>query len=487
MPNEMGALFNRHVVKIPDRSKEDKQLIKSEFRRVVRENGWDKWMVRVMTEDEFVSHQKGFKKTRYSQAFASLQLFPMSSKDYVVRCFLKDEKIAVGKAVQLHISMMLKWARMIQYRPPRYCGTIGRGLHPIERKLFGEWNLRNGLLNAEFSKGLHSFQIAAIIEAMNKWGDDGVYLCVDQESFDASVSIDWLRQEIWFYCQCLPRERWLHRLLKRQLINSVVTTNGLRYRCQARKMSGEYNTSLGDSLINYVLLKMWLKDLPHRMLINGDDSVICLPRSRLKALPGFETGLFEPSWFARFGFRAKVELESSVYRVEYCQTKPIEVRPGIMRCVRNPLRAMSRLCYTLKKYSGRGWLGYFTAIGQAELACSDGVPVLQSMAQCMIRHGKGVKPVVLTEYHPSELEPCRRPILKKIQPIARATFHQAFGLTVAEQLSIEAWYERCFDGYVEGLFSIECNYFKSTILNKVRPWRVEKAQPLEHDNERDVV
>jgi len=456
--NERDAVQHRHVISISVEPKRYRD-IPLMFRRVLMKIGWYRWSFSPFSEEEFLAHVKSTKKRRYREAFRTLKGNPLTKRDFYVNSFIKFEKIDVAKS-------FVKAPRLIQYRPPRYCGELGRYLVPIERRLFGTWNLRRGVDQVVFAKGLNSFQIARRIVAMDRFRDN-VFVLLDHSNFDASVTTKWLESEIAAY-SALYHDEYLDFMLSAQRYNRGRTTSGLYYQCEARKMSGEYNTSLGDTLINYVLLESWLEGVDHEILVNGDDSVVSM--SRVDWMKLADDAI---DWFAGYGFTTKIDIVTTLYRVEFCQCQPIQLRPGLWRMVRKPMRVTSRMAYSVGTYEGEAWLRYLTAIGLAELSCSDGVPVLQAAAMHALHHGLGKEPLTLP-YHPGILEPFwGRPLAKRIHPIARATFALAFDISEAQQHQMERWYGHCDHGYVAGLVIKPRDITAKFSVGLPRLWRLK--------------
>lgn len=465
--NERYAILNRHVVDVGSYSKRAVKLMWRVMRSVLPTTTVTRW-----SEQQFVDHCKGAKRRRYANAFASLRVLGLNDDDARIRAFIKFEKSDRSKAA-------VKAPRLIQYRDPRFCGTLGCYLAPLERMLFGRWNLRDGVEHAVFSKGLDSYQIAKRIVHMDRFADT-VFVLADAKNFDSHMVYQWRQLLHRYYLQSCRGGAELRWLLRKQLVNYGLTANGVKYSCQARMMSGEYDTSLGDTLVNYTLLKAWLGTVDHEILINGDDSVIAVSRSDLPKLElpyaysrHAKYKLPMVDWFQLHAFEVVVEMVEGLESVEFCQAHPVQVRPGVWRMVRKPIRALSRMSYSIHNYAGESWLRYLTAVGLAELALSDGVPVLQAAAQRCLTYGRGKKPIDLPDYHPGQLERgygCAKP--QQITAQARASFAVAFDMSPTEQINLENWLLRDDGSFLEGLSSkrIE-SVFKINLFGLRRGWR----------------
>lgn len=384
-----------------------------------------KFVIKVATIDDIDYHQvlaarTGAQKQRYARAIASLEREVLGKFDTTVRMFVKFEKAPVADLAD-------KAPRAIQFRSPRYVVELARYLMPLEKFIFR----KRAPGRVAFAKGLNSFERAqALHDGMMRVGPYTKFLLLDHSRFDAHLSKEWLEVEHHVENE-LCRRPELAQLLKLQYRNRGVTTNGLRYWSEARKMSGEYNTSLGGNIINYGLLKTWCPD-PSYVLCDGDDGVIIIKDDR--QVPDID-------WFYSAGFKTKLEVVSNFGDILFCQTKPIEYMPGLFRMVREPGRLISRASFTIRSYNGKAWLGYYAALGKGELAMNCGIPVLQAFALALIRFAQGAKPVKLEgwDFYKYTLEPSyANPVPMPIHSVARNSFAASFGISIVEQLRWEA-------------------------------------------------
>lgn len=383
------------------------------------------WMppIGVATPWEVVAHKGSpAARHRYEQAFTQLDNLGVGSKDTWIQMFIKVEKWEEAL-------LDVKAPRGIQFRSYRYCGRLAQYLLPIEKEL---WRYEEEGL-CPFAKQMNSFRVASTLVQMAAEFDDPIYVLADHSKFDSCISAPWIEFEKGGYVRANP-DPMLADLMDAQFNNIGTTKHGTRYWCKARKMSGEYNTSLGDTLVNYCILKDVFRHVKHRLLVNGDDSVIILERNDLDVVD-----LSGETW-KRYGFKTTIEVVDHISKVEFCQSRPIMVREGTWRMVRTPARAISRSLVSVKRYQGKAWYSLLASLGYCELACGDGVPMLQSWAQALMRASLGA-PVLASEISQrAKLERLTGP--KPITSIARETFADAFGFTEAEQLEFEDWCER---------------------------------------------
>jgi len=416
--NELVALQRRHLLNEgePHRDKLDRcigisRLLAGHFS-----------IERPKTQAEVVEHKGSpAARRRYERAFRHVNAHGWSPNMARVAAFVKVEKWQQD-------FLDLKPPRLIQYRSYEYCAELSRYLLAIEEQL---WAFKEKGL-CPFAKHMNSFRTAETIVSMAADFEDPVFVLADHSKFDSCVTRPWIWLEHQFYMGLLPSDQ-LNMLMEMQYFNRCVTKHGIRYECEGRKMSGEYNTSLGDTLINYCILKDVFRHTRHRVLLNGDDSVIVLERSCLGRID-----LSVEMW-AGYGFKTGWKVVDTIEEVEFCQCSPIQIRPSVWRMVREPKRAISRSLISSKRYQGQAWYSLVAAMGHSEMACGDGVPMMQSWGRALLRAAKGAKPLAGEIARRARHERSLNPESKPIHEVARISFEAAFGIGKDEQLAFEAW------------------------------------------------
>lgn len=376
------------------------------------------------TPSQVVAHKGSpAARKRYSEAFASIDEIGAGARSTRVSAFVKVEKWPLEKI----FPAPTKPPRLIQFRSYKYCGQLSTILLPLEQQL---WKLElDGL--CPFAKNMNTFAVASTLRAMSDCFERPVYVLLDHEKFDSCITKPWIALEENSYEEATG-DGEIPTLMDAQYENRCYTKGGVQYTCEARKMSGEYNTSLGDTEDNYTIIDDVFRAVRHRKLLNGDDSVVVLEEKDLS-----KVDISKEVW-KRYGFKTTVEIVDEFEKISFCQSSPIEIRPGVWRMVREPSRAVGRSCVSVKRYEGRAWYALVAAMGYSELACGDGVPMMQAWALLLMRSSLGASPI------PSELS--RRAKLerkvdepKKVTDVARHSFFRAFGFTHTDQTDFEEW------------------------------------------------
>ncbi|APG76314.1 hypothetical protein 2 [Wenzhou tombus-like virus 11] len=404
--NEVLALKNRHQLDDGARYTFKGDLTKWVRRRVKPMTPW--------SEDMVIEHAIPSKKKLLMSAKESLKQYPLTEKDAAIKMFLKDDKY--------HGEM--KDPRCIQYRNKRYNLRLGTYLHPLEEYVMS-WTHRGTHI---FAKGRNMRQRGRDIAAKFNGIEDCVVLSIDHSKFDCHVNRQLLEAEHWFYNQCFGSEE-LAFLLQLQIRNKGTTKNGTRYTTINTRMSGDKNTGLGNSLINYMMIKQVLMELAikHNYYIDGDDSNVFVQRRFAH--------LVKAELFSRFGMVTKIENVADVIEhIDFCQCRPVFDGSGYTM-VRNPERMLARLPWVVGPIEESRALDITYATGQCEIAQGLGLPIGQYIGQRMCELGG--KMVRLR--HRAWLEKMKPGKLQPIEPAAgvRESYALAWGLSVADQLAIE--------------------------------------------------
>lgn len=356
-------------------------------------------------------------KKRYTTAFLSLDAYGLGPHDMNVKAFIKVEKWQKD-------AMGVKPPRLIQYRSFRYCAALSRFLCPVEKHV---WEHKHRGIYV-FAKGRNSYQVAEMIVSAWDQFTDPVAVLLDHHRFDSSVQRGHIEMEEAVDVALCPDDE-LVRLFSFQICNRCYTKNGIKYDCICRKMSGEYNTSLGDSEVNYGSLSHVFGD-DACYIINGDDSVIIMERNDLPH--GFDN----PATWAKYGFKSDVQMVDQLCEIDFCQSRPVLV-DGVWRMVRKPWRAISRGCVSVKRYQGVSWRRLLASMAYSELACSSGVPMLQEFALYLMRAADGASVLPKEVSYKAKLE--ARPAIIPVSEQTRQSFAETFGIPVGLQLEFEEW------------------------------------------------
>lgn len=315
-------------------------------------------LVRPVSMQKIVDGYTGMKKRRYVKAMKSLYQTPVNIYDARVKMFVKVEKIAVPKIYE-------KAPRAIQYRSPRFTLKYATFMKPIEQGLY---SVRTPI-NYELpwcAKEFNSCQRAEVL--LKAWDqfDDPVAWLLDHKYFDSCVVEAWLKLTHKLYQSIIGSDVlvWCN---KQKYKNVCTSKNGIKWVVKGTRMSGEYDTGSGNGLINYSLLREWVRNVPAFIFVDGDDSVIITEK---RDLP-------QEEWFLRRGFQTKMQMVERLIDIEFCQAKLNPYRRIMMK---DPVRSLSRMMVSVKRFGGRGQLKYLTALGKCEQHAGAYLPLVYAQA-----------------------------------------------------------------------------------------------------------
>lgn len=210
-------------------------------------------------------------------------------------------------------------------------------------------------------------------------------------------------------------------------------------------MSGDANTSTGNSVLMYACVRKVARDAGLRKwdaLVNGDDAVVFLQRSQLASFMEH----VGPS-FLEVGHEATV---STVYNtwleVEMGRARPILGSRGYFMG-RDAFRIMSTAFVAHKHFhEPRGGLRVIKTIAQGLLVLYQGVPIIQPYAEVILKQLTDIK-IMEEALDPEVLRVVKRAargmdwLSVRAQPIthdSRLSYYDAYGVGVDRQRQVEA-------------------------------------------------
>lgn len=383
-----------------------------------------------ISPEQFVEMYVGRKRTIYENNLPEFYETGVLRKHALSCAFVKCEKVPSNKA-----------PRCIQPRHPVYNIGLGTYLKHNEHKIYR--GIARVFNEVTVVKGYNVQQVATILE--NKWNKYGspVAVGLDATKFDMHVSREMLEWEHSIYRSLFPKDKEIARLLEMQLDNVGVgrcDDGKLKYKVRGRRFSGDMNTALGNCLIMCAMVYSYLKErgIKASLMNNGDDCQVIMEE---RDLPRFLPGLDE--WFMQLGFRMTVEEPCySLAQVEFCQMRLVHTVVGPVM-VRNIPRALEKDSMSIIPLTTVGaWEKWIYAVGECGMALCQGVPIMQSLYQCYLRHGKpsNIGNSVAMETGARMLARGIKWAEREVTPEARADVFEAWGITPDEQVALEEYY-----------------------------------------------
>lgn len=438
--NETDAVSRRHVREVTvdpgDRVYTEAKKICTSLAHTYRNtHGYSRW-----THKQVIDNTSILKKARYQRAYRNLKEGNYDWNTFSRgQAFIKFEKMPQQKADDGAPG------RLIQYRSFEYTYLLKSFLGPVWEGLKSSDMIINDYTGQRFKEvftsGMNYTQVGRLVGDLWSRHEDCIALCIDHSFFDGHHHEHNLALEHLFW-NSVVGSRYLKRLLRLQRVNRMrCKISHSTYTSKATRLSGEWTTSAGNSIINYLMLRTIFPLAS--IVVNGDDSIIFIRRRDLIKLCGTTDMDGVTNWtrheFAKFGQSTKVDrIAGIIEQIEYCQCSPVWFPQGY-RMVRTPMRCLSRIQYT--SHVNMDPKSYYTSVGLCELATNPGVPIMQQFTLDLIRRGNGrISRDLLTDglHYVSDED-----LDLKVQPIdlhTRQSFYLAFGYTEAQQVAFERWF-----------------------------------------------
>lgn len=359
-----------------------------------------------------VNSYRGAKKNMYYRALLNVRESLDFNNWKRVRMFVKPDKYEADEVSR-------KEPRAIQYRSPEFNLLVAAHLRPLEHAYYEQLKSEVGL--RVIAKGLNNHERASNIVQASELFENPVYLLLDHSKFDSHVRQEHLK---WVYRQYYKstRNRFLRYLTSMMLVNRGYTKHGIKYKILGTRMSGDYDTALGNTLINLGILRAYTKGIRAHILLDGDDSVIVMEKRDLCRL--------DDSVFGKMGMTTEKNVVYELQHVEFCRSLLLPLEKPVF--ARDYRRALSHMQVSEKWYDGKYRLRYLSGMARGELAASAGVPVIQAYAEALA--GLSSQFVVdeqrLAAYGVGES--------LEVTDEARIAYYEAYGISPTEQLQMES-------------------------------------------------
>nr|QTJ63706.1 RNA-dependent RNA polymerase [Dipteran tombus-related virus] len=198
--------------------------------------------------------------------------------------------------------------RLIQPRHQSFNIEYGRFIKPLEIALTKHHTNKHN-----FGKGNYD-EIASRIDKLRK--RYRYYTEGDHKTFDAHVTVEHLKLTHRFYQKCYNNFPGINKLARKTLNNYCVTNYGMKIKIHGTRMSGDVDTSIGNSLINLAILRECIARLNIKgdAIVNGDDFILFTN----KPIPNkIMTAMLRQ-------YNMETEMAPSttnIHTVEFCRTK----------------------------------------------------------------------------------------------------------------------------------------------------------------------
>lgn len=271
-------------------------------------------------------------------------------------------------------------------------------------------------------KGLDQEKRAQVLLAKIADFKNPVFINLDHSKFDSTVNMTHLQCLHSIYRKICG---WgVQKYLKFQLKNNCYTRHGIHYRTRGTRCSGDFDTALGNTIINIACIEYLMKGMKYDYILDGDDAVIIIEKN--------DKNKININRCREFGFDTKLAIVPDIYSIEFCQSRLVDAP---WKFVRNPLRAISNQMVTNKQYGMKMMARYLGGVGLCELSVSNGVPILQQQGVRLAEHTD-------TPYYDEDSQWLMHavgtgPRVREVTTRARLTMAKSWGIGVQMQLALE--------------------------------------------------
>ena len=261
---------------------------------------------------------------------------------------------------------------------------------------------------------------------------------VDYTAWDSTVSKFDLELTHYIYRRLYPAHPNLARILSYHSTSVWSYRNGCRYTLTGTRVSGDSDTTVGNSILHWIYCHVLLEglyrewDIAMHFEVAGDDGVIGCPVERVALDVLVECG----------------KVVKSIYRVDpnftqFCSgvVLPIQIDGHVRsRLYRLPGRSVGRIGFAPDSIPRRAAYYVLEQRALAEMYACAGVPINHTLARSV--HSFATK--LATDHWKSDRDVQRRlrleqtvPMVQEVCPLTRARFAHVFGITPSIQREVE--------------------------------------------------
>lgn len=386
------------------------------FIRTCRSHGMYPGSVDVWDSEKVISTRSGAKKHTYKTAFDALAEHPIVKEDFRVSAFVKFEQSpesTIGEKVP----------RLIQFRGPRALAKLSTYFAPLEHALYTMQFNGSPLYAKYHNAGGRGNIIARMLHPGR------MLLGLDHSRFESHIRGKLMDLEHRFYKWVYHQDADLNRMLAWMRDNHVSARSSYSWKCRDTRMSGDYNTSLGNNIVNTIVMMAFAihhgceRDI--QIYLDGDDSVVSISDKTYHDM--------DLSVFPKIGMTTKLEDRAYIpEQVQFCQARPVRTDTGWVM-MRDFRRTLSRRSSTIRQYASDAWAAYARGVVLGEMASSRGVPVLEAYAvKLKSELGEG-RVIEEPEYD----NKCRSDESFGVSDTTRVSYALAWGIAPSDQISIE--------------------------------------------------
>lgn len=359
-------------------------------------------------------------------------------KTTVVKCFIKNESY-----------VKYKFPRAILARSDEFKILVGPVFKLIENHVF---SLKTSYGSSYFIKKvpvpLRAKTILDVIGTSVGYNDEATathrlrrYVVTDYTSFESSFVRDFIEVcEMVLYERCvslLPEYKDFVRYLETIVGQNKCFFRNVNFSIDARRMSGEMNTSLGNGFSNLMLTLFVMKEIGAtdvRLFVEGDDCILT-----------YIGPMFQPDLVLKLGFKIKFLFLTSPNLASFCG-QIFDLVHLVVVC--DPLKIILNFSWVNMKYmrsTPKIKMGLVRSRALSLIYQYSGCPIVQCFAWRMLQLTQNFEAYfdeTVDAYHRKMyLDAIKHtPQYRQVQFSSREVVEEVFNITVSHQLLIENYF-----------------------------------------------
>lgn len=388
--NDLVGLRNRYLRDIGKEPCYDSKLVREivlELASLIRDKIGG-GLLQIPDLQEFYSSRTGNSKQRLGKAITSvIERGFDSSRDMRIKAFGKVECYEFDD--EQEFDAIVKEPRLIMGRDPKFGLAYGRfttALEKIIKHVPG------------FDKGDTYFDMGKFIESHPQ--EKFSYYFDDASKYEASQREKLLRDvelELWRSLLSSEDFNLLEDCFEHKMLKVGTTRNGINFEFYALRCSGEFDTLLGNTILNWVSHRYFEINNnlgPYDFVVTGDDGYGAM----LHGTKVIDT-------FPEFGFECILNFVDDPTQLEFCSCKFVEYYPGKwMLCPNIP--KLLRNIGLMKNVDFKDCIGhYYYSLGYMYRVCFPGFPFFSELSEFLTSITKNPKVKCVNVEHFKYLSP----------------------------------------------------------------------------------
>jgi hypothetical protein len=396
-------------------------------------------------QESVMKRYSGKKRYKYLKAAENLKKRNLVKSDSDLKFFVKDEK-------QDNVD---KDPRIITYRSDEYCAEGQRFVHTLEHAVYTSkrlWNDRDS--DFECAKGMKpSDRIDVIRRALSSFNNP-IIVGLDGSRWDAHITLEALKLEHLFYKEAYRYSNQpvhirhkLNQLLQWQLNNVArgrFRDGRIKFKTTAGRMSGDFNTALGNVILmsSYVTSVMKILGVrKYKSFNDGDDNLIIIEQEEMEKL---KDGKLERE-FLNLGQEIKIETLCTAREpenIKFCSHR-IVVDGEKWNFVRNPYDVIMSYTISNRWFENLEKMKfYYGNVAYADSHLYKNMPIVSELYYQLAKRYSGHVVEGFNEqlgiWRFDGLSSFKEPLLEpRVTIESRISMHKAYGIDPVTQEIIE--------------------------------------------------